>query len=145
MTLSNRISLDSTHNPRGIDGRGWNRIAIHGMQPTMRCTLKPNSRQAALDTLRGMAQFGVATEYRHCTSTQACENCAVVTKEKDPWDSSWAIKEDGHGKVWLLGCAKLGFAGKGYCFADWESLLANIEVPMLKRMVNTSGHYWVAE
>ena len=145
MSLDYRVCIDGRHNPKGTDGRGWNRMAIHGLEPTTRCSMRPVSRQAALDTLRGMAKLGVATEYKCCVSDKACNDCHLITKAKDPWVDSWSLRESANGNVWLLGDPELGFTGSGYCFKDWADLLVSVEVPELKRMQNAHGFFWVAK
>ena len=80
ISISFKVSVGGRHNPRGPDGKGWNRIAIHGLEPTTRCSMRPVSRQAGLDTLRGMAQFGVASEYKDCTSALPCSACPLIAK-----------------------------------------------------------------
>lgn len=141
-----RTKIDDTHNPKGPDGQGWNRMAIIGIRAHDRCILRPRTWQGAIDTLRGMARNGVPTAYLDCISDMlSCEHCTVVTHKKDPWSASWHIREDSAGHVWLLGDIGLGFAGHGHCFETWAALMKEIDVPMLKRMKDGQGFYWVAE
>lgn len=144
ISISYKVFFDGRHNPRGPDGLGWNRMAIHGLQPSTRCSMRPISRQAALDTLRGMAQFGVASEYKDCISSLPCSACHLIAKDKDPWVDSWSIRESENGSVCLLGSVDLGFSGSGYCFSSWESLMCSVEVPQLKRQQDSGGFFWVA-
>lgn len=142
--MSYRVSVDDSHNPKGPDGRGWNRMAIIGLSASARCTLRPTTRQGALDTLRGMRFYGNPTAYDECISKSPCHSCGVANAKRDPWNAEWHLREDSQGRVWLLGNAELGFAGQGYCYNDWGRLMAKIEVPMLKRQNDKQGFYWVA-
>lgn len=140
-----RVRIDDTHNPKGPDGQGWNRMAIIGIGSHDRCTLMPITRQGALDTLRGMARYGNPTVYSDCISNTPCHQCSVATKQKDAWRDEWHIREDSTGRVWLLGNIEKGFAGFGYSYKHWAALMNDVEVPMLKRMSDSQGLYWVAE
>lgn len=135
-----RVRIDDTHNPKGPDGQGWNRMAIIGIGSHDRCTLMPITRQGALDTLRGMARYGNPTVYSDCISNTPCHQCSVATKPKDEWH----IREDSTGRIWLLGNIEKGFAGFGYSYKHWAALMNDVEVPMLKRMSDSQGLYWVA-
>lgn len=140
-----RVRLAAAHDPKGPDGKGWNRLAIFGLGPTDRCILMPKTRQAALDTLRGMARHGSITSYDVCTNGQApCQSCPVATKERDPWNDGWHIREDARGIVWLLGDVDKAFSGRGYYFKDWAALMAAVDVPMLQRLHDSTGYYWLA-
>ena len=133
---------------RGPDGAGWNRLAIHTMAPMPRCALRPSSRQAALDTARGMARVGSPHWYGLCEPLDsACGDCQVCARSReslDEWRAEWCIREDSHNQVWLLGSQMLMFAGRGYAYASWEALFRAIAVPELKRMQDEHGFYWVA-
>lgn len=140
-----RVRLADKHDPRGPDGKGWNRIAIIGLSPIDRCSLLPRTRQAALDTLRGMARHGSITSYDECESGKSpCHACPVATKERDPWNAAWHIREDGKGIVWLLGSVDKAFAGRGYAYKDWAALMAAVDVPMLQCKQDNTGFYCVA-
>jgi len=139
-----RLQLSDPHDPRGPDGQGRNRLGIWSMSPTPRCSLRPQTRQAALDTARGMAALGSITSYGDCTSNEPCASCSRQRKARDPWNPNWCLREDQHGNVWLLGTAASGFSGRGYCFTNWEKLFYEIDVPMLKRQQDSIGFYWTA-
>lgn len=139
-----RVRIDDTHNPKGPDGQGWNRMAIIAIDSHDRCTLMPITRQGALDTLRGMARYGNPTVYSDCICNAPCHQCSVATKQKDAWRDQWHIREDSSGRVWLLGNIEKGFAGFGYSYKDWAALMNDVEVPMLKRMTDSQGMYWVS-
>ena len=139
-----RVRIDGTHNPKGPDGQGWNRMAIIGIGSHDRCTLMPITRQGALDTLRGMSKYGNPTAYSDCISNTPCHQCSVATKPKDAWRDEWHIREDPTGLVWLLGNIEKGFSGFGYPYKHWAALMNDVEVPMLKRMSDSQGLYWVA-
>ena len=141
--LDYRVRVDDAHNPKGPDGQGWNRMAIIGIRSHDRCVLLPLTRQAALDTLRGMAKFGVPTAYADCKNNSPCHQCPVSTKKKEAWKDDWHIREDSHGLVWLLGSIDKGFAGFGYSYKSWSALMSEIEVPMLKRASDAQGFYWI--
>ncbi len=138
-----QIKPAGRHDPRGPDGKGWNRVAIHALEPTARCAMRPRSRQAALDALRGMAGPELATYYGECNGPSlGCRTCKRATKVRDPWNPEWVLREDSTGNVWLLGNAAVGFAGKGHCFADWQALMDDIAVPHLRRQSDCTGFYW---
>ena len=140
-----RVRLQDTYDPRGPDGKGWNRMAIIGLGPHDRCMLMPKTRQAALDTLRGMARYGSITSYEECPNGKsACLACPIAIREKDHWNDIWHIREDNNGHVWLLGNVELGFAGFGYFYKSWAALMADVDVPMLKRMKDNQGFYWIS-
>jgi hypothetical protein len=143
--LDYRVRLPDTYDPKGPDGKGWNRIAIIGLGPYDRCIRMPKTRQAALDTLRGMARFGSITSYEECSNGRSpCQSCPVATKERDPWNNGWHLREDSHGNVWLLGNVDKAFSAFGYCYKSWAALMADVEVPMLQRVQDKNGFYWIA-
>lgn len=133
---------------RGPDGGGWNRLAIHSMTPMPRCALRPLSRQAAIDTARGMARAGEPNWYGLCeplgSNCGECKRCARSIEPEAEWHPEWCIREDSHNHVWLLGSRELMFAGRGYVYGSWEALFRSIAVPELKRMEDANGFYWVA-
>ena len=139
-----RIQLDLGRHPAGPDGKGWNRLSVIVMDPKDRCALLPTTRQAALDTLRGMAKFGSVTAYLPCTSASGCAACPRVLREREAWNDAWHLREDQQGNVWLLGDVALGFSGFGYAYKSWRTLLAAIEVPQLHRLIDATGPYWIA-
>lgn len=144
-TIDFRVRLPDTHDPKGPDGKGWNRLAIFGLGPYDRCIRMPKTRQAALDTLRGMARFGSITSYDECSNGKSpCHTCLVATKERDPWNNGWHVREDSQGNVWLLGNVDKAFSGFGYCYKSWAALMAVVDVPMLQRMRDNNGFYWIA-
>jgi hypothetical protein len=140
--VSYRALLDDGYNPRGPDGQGWNRLAIHPLRPTVRCILRPTTRQAALDTARGMARLGVITAYGECTSNLQCSACSRGSNEREKWQPGWLIREDSQGRVWLLGNRERGWASFGYCYPHWEAIISSVDVPMLKRHTDEHGFYW---
>lgn len=137
-----RLRFNDSYNPKGPDGQGWNRLAIIPMLPIERCALRPKSRQAALDTLRGMAHYGVTTAYLPCTGSDKCANCSRATRVKEAWNPEWHIREDADGRVWLLGNVEKAFAGFGYCYPNWRALINDVAVPPLKRLNDKTGAYW---
>jgi len=142
--ISYRVRLPDEHDPRGPDGKGWNRIAIFGLGPYDRCTLRPKTRQAALDTLRGMARYGSITSYEECSNGKSpCHTCPVANKAREEWNNNWHIREDLQQNVWLLGDIEKAFSGFGYAYKNWAALLFDVEVPMLKRMNDAHGFYWI--
>ena len=141
-TLSYRLKIDDNRKPAGRDGKGWNRLAIIPMAPTTRCALKPRYRQAALDTLRGMASFGELTAYDPCDHQESCDGCRQVTRERDDWQPEWLIREDQKGHVWLLGNRARGWAAFGYCYANWKALMDTTHIPRLQRYNDETGFYW---
>lgn len=143
MTFSFLTQLDSGHDPKGPDRRGWNRMAIHSMEPSERCLLRPRSRQAALDFLRGMFLPALATYYGDCTHPEKqCAKCVRGTREREAWRPEWIIREDHDKQVRLLDNARLGFAAPGRCFVSWAALLDEVNVPELQRKSDETGFYW---
>lgn len=138
-----RLRIEDTRDPKGPDGRGWNRLAIFGLDSHARCSRRPATRQGALDTLRGMARFGNPLAYQDCVSSLPCAQCRIATAPKEPWNSAWHLREDAQGLVWLLGDIAKGFGGYGYCYKGWGALLADVDVPMLQRRQDAQGFYWV--
>lgn len=137
------ITLPEPRSPRGPDGKGWNRLSINPMGPIDRCSLKPLSRQAALDTARGMAQYGNPIAYGRCEGSRGCSTCAHANRERDDWSGTWLIREDDKGHVWLLGNREKGWAARGYSYASWESLMNTTWLPKLKRLKDETGIYYV--
>ncbi|MGF6440298.1 hypothetical protein [Paraburkholderia youngii] len=129
--------------PRGPDGKGWNRLSINPMRPFDRCSLKPLSRQAALDTARGMAQFGNKIAYDRCVGAGDCSSCAHANRDRDDWKSTWLIRESERGHVWLLGNQEKGWSAYGYCYASWEALMNTTWLPKLERRHDETGIYWI--
>lgn len=141
----NRICAPDTRRAGGPDGQGWNRLAIHVFTPEDRCSQRPRTWQAAVDTYRGMAQLGVFTSYEPCEGSEdGCASCHITRTQKDPWVSTWVIREDGNGLVWVLGSQEMGFSAKGYAFNSWEMLTRAIDVPKLVRLQDNTGLYWRA-
>ena len=70
------------HKPTGVDGCGWNRIAIHGGMCMDECALKPKTIASffdALDTRK--ARYGT---YGTCLANGDCDSCSTLTAE-NPW------------------------------------------------------------
>lgn len=90
-----------SHNPSGVDGKGWNRIAIHGACND-ECALQPKSITAffdAIDTRR--ATYGM---YGPCFKKGACSTCSLVSEEYE-WrffTDSIFIRVDSNGTPWLM-------------------------------------------
>lgn len=141
--VSYLITVPHPRMPRGPDGRGWNRLSINPMAPVERCSLKPVTRQAALDTARGMAQFGNKFAYDHCERDGDCTSCAHATRYRDDWNPGWIIREDDNGHVWLLGNQEKGWAAFGYCYASWQVLMNKTWLPKLVRQKDETGFYWI--
>ena len=143
MTEPYRLVAGTSHNPRGPDGQGWNRMAILPLTPSDRCMLRPKTKQAALDTARGMARFGSIVSYEDCCS-KACAQCAVASTDREEWKPEWLlIADDQRGGVWLH--ADLEKDSFGYYYKSWEALFRGIDIPQLKRKIDPHwGEYFVA-
>ena len=124
------------HNPKGPDGQGWNRLAIIALEPSPRCSMRPRSRQAALDTLRGMARFGVITAYDECTGQGRCATCPVACRDKLAWPDSAKIRDKGDH-------VEVESAGQRTSFDSWKILLASYDLPMLQRYHEDGGAFWM--
>lgn len=129
-----RLTADRSHNPRGPDGQGWNRMAILPLTPSDRCMLRPRTRQAALDTARGMARLGLITAYEDCCG-HSCQQCKVATAPREEWKPEWLLVEDSRrGGVWLH--ADLEKDSFGYYYRSWEALFRAVRVPVLERKID---------
>lgn len=146
MITSYLTRLDLDYKPKGPDGQGRNRLAINVMEPSPRCLLRPRSRQAALDYLRGIRLPELATYYDGCTHPESkCSKCVRATRARESWRPEWIVREDQNKQVWLLDNAKLGFAASGRCFGSWRALLDEVAVPELKRKTDLTGFFWQAQ
>lgn len=143
--INYRFPFPSSHRPKGPDGQGWNRLAIIPLAPADRCILMPQTRQGALDTLRGMAHWGVITAYYPCLNVNAdCASCGVVTRPREAWHPDWHVREDEHGGVWVLHDVTLGFNGPGVRHKSWREFMGAVDAPKLERRINQHGTYWIA-
>jgi hypothetical protein len=135
MGVSNfRLVADRSHNPRGPDGQGWNRMAILPLTPSDRCMLRPRTRQAALDTARGMARFGSIVSYEDCCG-HTCSQCKIANADREEWKPEWLlIEDDARGGVWLH--ADLEKDSFGHYYKSWEALTRAIHVPQLRRLID---------
>ena len=123
------------HNPKGPDGQGWNRLAIIPIEPSPRCSMRPRTRQAALDTLRGMARFGIITAYDVCTGQGNCAGCSVACDPKSPWPETGKVRDKSDYLV-------VDIDGQSSCFDNWRQLLKAYDLPMLSRHIDDTGMYW---
>ena len=89
------------HNPKGVDGLGWNRMAIHGMCNDQ-CALKPRQMSAFFDSLdTRKARYGM---YGPCVNNGDCSTCDLLYKEVD-WSfftEKMLIRVDEVGRPWLM-------------------------------------------
>lgn len=143
MGAAYRIEICNSHDPRGPDGQGWNRLSIINLEPHDRCMLRPKTRPAALDTARGMARHGSVFSYEDCIG-RSCEECKVGNAEREQWKPEWLlIEDDGRGGVWLH--ADLEKDSFGYYYPSWEALFRAVDVPALTRKIDQHwGAYYVA-
>lgn len=137
-----RVTPSLNREPAGLDGKGWNRLAIAPMEPIDRCLLRPKYRQAALDTLRGMGPHGVPTAYYACTSSGACKACSLTQQSREPWLDSWEIEEAANGTLFirLIGVDD----APAHTFNGWAALLHGVDAPMLRRHIEHGRITWRA-
>lgn len=134
--LDFQIRLDSRHRPEGPDGEGRNRLAIHTLEPTPRCVLRPLTWQAALDTLRGMAHHGGdPCSYGPCVGAK-CETCGVADGPRIPWDPGFRVRER-EGRVVVEGRTP-------QVFSSWSDMMKAMDAPALRRAIDGNGVYWMA-
>lgn len=89
------------HNPRGPDGHGWNRIAVHGMCLD-ECALKPKTMASffdALDTRK--ARYGC---FGPCVNGGNCDSCELPSKQRE-WGwfgNEILVRVDDTGVPWVM-------------------------------------------
>ena len=137
-----RLTIDSAHNPKGPDGQGRNRLGINPMDPFDRCAMRPKSKAAAMDLLRGMLSATMPTAFDLCDGN-GCASCPRATKGREPWNPLWIIREDDQGRPWLLSVGR-GFESFGYGYKSWAALIQCTEVPMLIRDKDQHGLFYRA-
>ncbi|QYY33585.1 hypothetical protein K2O51_31660 (plasmid) [Cupriavidus pinatubonensis] len=141
-STSYRVSPALDRRPAGRDGQGWNRLAIIPMEPLDRCLLRPKYRQAALDTLRGMGHFGVATAYDACTSAGPCNGCNLAQHPREPWQDSWEVEEKVQGPLFIH---HIGTQGSPvHSLASWSAFMRDIDAPTLRRHIDGGRTTWRA-
>ena len=136
----------------GTDGKGRNRLRIEILDPLPRCSHQPLTWQAAYDTARGMARFGVWTAYAPCTGPYSeegkCSRCKTVGCRED-WNSLWIIREDvNRAFVWILDGTKRqshygGWGALGFAYRGWAALFRSALVPILSVKYDEFGRYFV--
>lgn len=137
-----RVSPSLNRQAGGPDGKGWNRLAIIPVEPIDRCLLRPKSRQAALDTLRGMGHFGVPTAYYACTLTGLCQACSLPQQPREPWLDSWEIEEAANDTLLIH---SIGAAGVPvHTFTGWTAFMLGVDAPMLRRHIEGGRTTWRA-
>lgn len=119
-----------THSPLGVDGNGWNRMAIHGMCND-ECALRPKTMTAFLDALdTRRATYGM---YDHCLNNGECGTCSLLNKETN-WNffaDEMLIRVDEAGRPWLMNRPDNGWEEFGKP-VEWQWLLT-IKGPTFKR------------
>ncbi len=111
------------HDPKGCDGNGWNRIAIHGGGMCMdECALKPKTLAAFLDAQdTRKVRYG---QYGPCHSRGNCSNCKVMTESKKLsfFGEEIFIRADEKGSPWIMNRKDRGWEEFGK-LTTWQSLL----------------------
>ncbi len=111
-----------SYDPKGCDGKGWNRIAIHGGMCLDECALKPKTLAAFLeaqDTRK--ASYG---QYGACHNKGKCSDCAFAMQTKD-WhfyDDEIFIRSDDRGMPWIMNRLDMGWDERGI-LTSWADLL----------------------
>lgn len=111
-----------THDPNGVDGSGWNRMAIHGSMISDECALRPKTMTAffdALDTRK--ARYGM---YGPCVNNGECSTCPLIDKETG-WNfftEKMLIRVDEFGRAWLMNRPDEGWAEFSK-HVEWEAIL----------------------
>lgn len=109
------------HKPSGVDGLGWNRIAIHGMCND-ECALRPKTLTAffdALDTRK--AAYGM---YGPCFNNGNCGSCKIANSSND-WrffTDEILVRADKNGTPWIMNKPDKGWEEFGKP-ATWEYIL----------------------
>lgn len=110
-----------THNPSGPDGKGWNRIAIHGMCMD-ECALMPKTLAAffdALDTRK--ARYG---SFGTCVNNGNCGECNVLKKRRNwKWfGDEILVRVAENGTPWVMNRPDRGWEEYGVP-TKWSDLL----------------------
>lgn len=108
------------HNPRGPDGKGWNRIAIT-CDPQPQCALRPRTEATfweSQDTVR--AQYG---NFLSCINGGRCNGCPKMELDnKFPWfGPKILIRIAKDGTAWAMNRPDDGWGEYG-CPISWEDL-----------------------
>lgn len=116
--------------PRGVDGRGHNRLAVIAPTPQTQCALRPLTeaafwlvRRMACDTRR--ASWG---HFSRCDGTGDCVRCQRLRRPAEPWpfrDASVVIRIDDAGEPWIMNRRNRGWDELGEQ-TTWE-WLANLD------------------
>lgn len=108
------------YDPKGPDGRGWNRISIMGLCAD-ECALRPTCESAfweAQDTRR--TRYGI---YGPCTNSGNCKTCNRLHQEEQwPWfGSEILVRIDEKGAPWVMNRPDEGWGEYGRP-TTWEYL-----------------------
>ena len=125
------------HNPNGIDGDGWNRMAIYGGMCLDECALKPKTLAAffdAQDTRK--ARYG---SYGHCHNRGNCSDCKTMTESKDFsfFGEEIFIRVDDKGAPWIMNRKDRGWEEFGKA-TTWAYLL-KINCVIFSRFTDEHG------
>lgn len=114
-----------THNPKGPDGQGWNRMALGNLAGDQ-CVFRPKTLSKflyeSLHTIRG--SYG---NHNSCINQGKCQNCKIfknVDSEEFPWAGEKILirVEQFDGDPFVMNKIKCGWGE--YCMpTTWERLI----------------------
>ncbi|TXG99964.1 MAG: hypothetical protein E6R08_00595 [Nevskiaceae bacterium] len=105
--------------------------------------LKPSTRQAALDTARGMKLPELAVWYGLCTQPdRPCCECPLEQHKRSAWQPSFRVREISDGRLALHAGLSTEMSSEA---ASWAELVQRWDVPKLRRQTSQEGGFeWVA-
>lgn len=145
--MNYKIVLSDNFDPRGRDGKGWNRMVMgcgNMTTPVTRCMLKPKSWQAAWE-LHNRLLLASATQYGVCSGDQ-CSSCPVANKERVNYKCGAELavvrENDTDGSVWILNRRDRGWGEFGYRYNDWADFVQSENLFLGSRKSDEHGAYF---
>ena len=133
----------SSYDPRGPDGLGMNRLALHALTPLRRCRLKPETGIAAWEAHNRPAHWHLSWGSFGLCSGSDCAKCGVASPRADVMDVREGIaRQDESGRVWLLDNHHEGWGAFGFCFSSWHGLLSRLTLVVTGWDIDSTGIYF---
>lgn len=95
------LTPNYSHNPKGPDGNGLNRLRVDHLEPLAQCALKPKTYSALKECQN--TEKSLYGPYEQCTNNGDCKNCAFFNSknesnlEKPVFANEFYIRELGFG------------------------------------------------